>query len=30
MPWGQNEFGYELTVWLISIENSGKQISKNT
>ena len=27
---GQNEFSYELTFWLISIENSGKQNSKNT
>ena len=26
----QNEFSYELTFWFISIENSGKQKSKNT
>ena len=27
---GQNEYSYELTFWFISIENSGKQKSKNT
>ena len=27
---GQNEFSYELTFWFISIDNSGKQKSKNT
>ena len=26
----QNEFSYELMFWFISIENSGKQKSKNT
>ena len=27
---GQNKFCYELTFWFISIENGGKQKSKNT
>ena len=27
---GQSKFGYGLTFWFISIENSGKQKSKNT
>ena len=29
-PWWQSKFSYELTFWLISIENGGKQKSKNT
>ena len=27
---GQSKFSYELTFWFISIENGGKQKSKNT
>ena len=27
---GQSKFSYELTFWLILIQNSGKQKSKNT
>ena len=27
---GQSKFSYELTFWFISIENRGKQKSKNT
>ena len=27
---GQSKFSYELTLWFISIENRGKQKSKNT
>ena len=30
LPMGQSKFSYELTSWFISIENSGKQKSKNT
>ena len=30
IPMGQNKFSYELTFWFISIENGGKQKSKNT
>ena len=30
IPMGQSKFSYELTFWFISIENSGKQKSKNT
>ena len=30
IPVGQSKFSYKLTVWLISIENGGKQKSKNT
>ena len=29
-PMGQSKFGYELTFWFITIENGGKQKSKNT
>ena len=29
-PMGQSKFSYELTFWFISIENGGKQNSKNT
>ena len=27
---GQSKFSYELTFWFMSIENGGKQKSKNT
>ena len=27
---GQSKFSYELTFWFTSIENDGKQKSKNT
>ena len=27
---GQSKFSYKLTFWFISIENHGKQKSKNT
>ena len=27
---GQSKFNYELAIWFISIENDGKQKSKNT
>ena len=27
---GKSKFSYKLTFWFISIENRGKQISKNT
>ena len=27
---GYDEFSYEVTFWLIPIENSGKQNTKNT
>ena len=30
LPRRQSKFSYELTFWFISIENSGKQKSKNT
>ena len=30
LPIGQSKFSYELTFWFISIENGGKQKSKNT
>ena len=30
LPNGQSKFSYELTFWFISIENGGKQNSKNT
>ena len=30
LPMGQRKFSYELTLWFISIENGGKQKSKNT
>ena len=30
MPMGESSFSYELTFWFISIENGGKQKSKNT
>ena len=30
IPMGQSKFSYELAFWLISIENGGKQKSKNT
>ena len=30
LPTGQSRFNYELTFWLISIENGGKHKSKNT
>ena len=30
LPMGQSKLSYELTFWLISIENGGKQKSKNT
>ena len=30
LPMGQSKFSYELTFWFISIENGGKQKSKNT
>ena len=29
-PMGQSKLSYELTFWFISIENGGKQKSKNT
>ena len=29
-PIGQRKFSYELTFWFVSIENGGKQKSKNT
>ena len=30
LPMGQGKFSYELAFWFVSIENSGKQKSKNT
>ena len=30
IPMGESKFSYELTFWFISIENGGKQKSKNT
>ena len=30
LPMGQSKFSYGLTFWFISIENGGKQKSKNT
>ena len=30
LPMGQSKFSYELTFWYMSIENGGKQKSKNT
>ena len=30
LPMGESKFSYELTFWFISIENGGKQKSKNT
>ena len=30
LPMEQSKFSYELTFWFISIENGGKQNSKNT
>ena len=30
IPMGQSKFSYDLTFWFISIENGGKQKSKNT
>ena len=30
LPMGQSQFSNELTFWFISIENGGKQKSKNT
>ena len=30
LPMGQSKLSYELTFWFISIENGGKQKSKNT
>ena len=30
LPIGQSKFSNELTFWFISIENGGKQKSKNT
>ena len=30
LPMGQSKFSYELMFWVISIENGGKQKSKNT
>ena len=30
LPMGQSKFRYELMFWFISIENCGKQKSKNT
>ena len=30
LPLGQNKFSYVLMFWFISIENGGKQKSKNT
>ena len=30
LPMGQSKFSYELMFWIISIENGGKQESKNT
>ena len=30
LPMGPSKFSYELTFWFVSIENSGKQKSKNT
>ena len=30
LPMGQSKFSYELMFWLNSIENGGKQKSKNT
>ena len=30
LPMGQSKFSYELMFWFISIENGGKQKSKNT
>ena len=30
LPIGQSKLSYELTFWFISIENGGKQKSKNT
>ena len=29
LPMGQSKFSYELMFWFISIENGGKQESKN-
>ena len=29
LPMGQSKFSYELMFWFISIENGGKQKSKN-
>ena len=29
IPMGHRKFSYELTFWFISIENGGKQTSKN-
>ena len=30
LPMGKSKFSYEMTFWFISIENGGKQNSKNT
>ena len=30
LPMGKSKFSYELEFWFISIENGGKQKSKNT
>ena len=29
LPMGQSKFSFELTFWFVSIENGGKQKSKN-